>query len=104
MRETEKKIGKIISARFGLGGYDDAMIGISFSLGNDSWGVQDFWGQWADNSEHIICNKAAAMSLTALFKDAKKGTLDELAGIPVEVTFDGPGGKLLTWRVLTEVI
>jgi hypothetical protein len=44
-----KSIGKIQSATFGMGGYQDAMIGVSWTLGSDKecWGVGDFWGAWA---------------------------------------------------------
>jgi len=31
-----KKIGKIQSINFGFGGYQDAMLGLSVLLGNDS--------------------------------------------------------------------
>ena len=34
----EKKLGKIQSVRFGHGGYQDACIGISVTLGDGSWG------------------------------------------------------------------
>ncbi len=47
--DLRKEIGKIQKVSFGHGGYQDAGIGVSFSLGSDkaSWGVHDFWGAWA---------------------------------------------------------
>ena len=32
---SEKRIGKIKNISFGMGGYDDAMLGISITLGSD---------------------------------------------------------------------
>ena len=109
----EKRIGKIKKARFGHGGYQDAMIGVSFDLGSDKdgWGVGDFWGAWAiDRSGYCKWTEAdriaqiggAVMRLNAVLNDAKVAKVDELAGIPIEATFDG--NTLKEWRVLTEVI
>ena len=49
----ENKIGKIKDIRFGKGGYDGAMIGVTFTLvgGDSGWGVIDFWGEWAMECE-----------------------------------------------------
>lgn len=43
---NEKKIGKITSVSFGHCGYQDAMIGISFTLGSNSWGVGTDMSYW----------------------------------------------------------
>lgn len=37
----EKKLGKIQDVKFGIGGYQDAMIGLFITLGNNGWGVGD---------------------------------------------------------------
>jgi len=37
----EKKLGKIESVKFGLGGYQGAMLGLHVSLGNGGWGVSE---------------------------------------------------------------
>ena len=42
----EKKIGKIRDLEYGWGGYDGAMLGVTFHLGGQGWGVTDFWGYW----------------------------------------------------------
>lgn len=109
----EKRIGKIKSASFGEGGYQDACIGISFDLGSDkdSWGVGDFWGAWSiERSDYCKWTEASritelgemCMRVSKLLADAKKRSVHELVGTPVEVTFDG--NLLKSWRVLTEVI
>lgn len=38
--ELRTELGKITKVHFGVGGYQDAMIGISFTLGNDSWPIK----------------------------------------------------------------
>ena len=42
----EKKLVKIESVRFGLGGYQDSQLGLSVTLSNGGWGVGDFKGEW----------------------------------------------------------
>ena len=103
-------LGKIQSARYGFGGYQDAMLGVDFTLGGDGWGVGDFWGVWADRSDGAkwtLEDRSAELAritdrLRDLLRDAKVQTLDQLAGRPVEVFFNG--GKLSNWRILKEVL
>jgi hypothetical protein len=111
----EKRIGKIQEISVGFGGYQDAMLGLSVTLGSDKelWGVGDFKGSWGPD---IKCDKHSKWTeeqrrdthantilfIGALLTDAKKQTLDQLRGVPVEVTFDG--NTLKEWRVLTEAI
>jgi hypothetical protein len=111
---VEKKIGKIQAARFGFGGYQDAMVGVSFTLGGrEGWGVNDFWGNWSmkrderckwTEAERLARLGEMVMRLSKILKDANKEDVAGLVGVPVEATFDAPFGKLLEWRVLTEVI
>lgn len=110
---TSKKIGKIQSISFGFGGYQDAMLGLSISLGSDSWGVGDFRGGWGPQ---ITCDKYCkwteadrsklyadtARFIGDLLTQAKKDKLSDLQGVPVEVEFDGM--ILKSWRILTEAI
>lgn len=108
----EKRIGKIKSVRFGHGGYQDAMIGISFDLGSETgWGVGDFWGAWA--IEHYSACKwtpedrlrqvgETVMRINALLSDAKVHDIADLKDKPVEVIIEG--NTLKSWRILTEVI
>jgi hypothetical protein len=110
----EKKLGKIQSVRFGHGGYQDACIGLSVTLGDGSWGVNDFKGTW--DPEIIKCTEhtkwteedrtnnigEAVRLVSKLLKEAKVDSVDKLKGIPVEATFDG--SMLKEWRVLSEVL
>lgn len=108
-----KRIGKIQSVAFGMGGYDDAMLGLTVTLGSDkdSWGVGDFKGTWAcepgkytkwtlqDQTEHW---GTMVRWIGELLAAAKVSTVSDLKGIPVEVTFDD--NLLKSWRILTEAI
>lgn len=105
------QLGKITKIKFGYGGYQDAMIGVSFTLGNDGWGVNDFWGGWGiERNKYVKWTEEdrikqlgeMTMKIKNLLDDAKKTNLDQLEGIPVEVTFDGI--QLKEWRILKEVI
>lgn len=105
------ELGQIQKATFGWGGYQDTMIGLSVQLGGKSWGVADFKGMWG--TEHTKNCKwtqqdqlrqlgEACMFLRDVLIKAKKQTVDQLVGVPVEVTFDN--NTLKSWRVLEEVI
>jgi len=110
----ETKLGKIEKVSFGLGGYQGCMLGISFTLGNGSWVVGDFKGQWdAENikrSEYTkwteedrnIGYSDTMRYVSKLLKEAKVDSVDKLKNIPVEVTFDG--NTLKEWRILSEVL
>ena len=110
----EKKLGKIQSVRFGHGGYQDACIGISVTLGDGSWGVGDFKGEWdpelVTTSEYTKWTEEdrtksideSIRFISKLLKEAKVDSVDKLKDIPVEVTFDGM--MLKEWRILTEVL
>jgi len=107
----EKKIGKIQSVHFGFGGYDNAMIGVSFSLGGKSWGTQDFWGDWSlERSERAKWSEEdrikklgeVVMKINKTLKDANKSSVDDLIDVPIEVTFIN--NTLNSWRILTEVL
>lgn len=111
--EMKKQIGKIQCIKIGMGGHQDAMFGISFTLSStkDSWGVGDFWGTWADDpGEHAKWTKKSQRNIEGktfarikeLIKIAKVDDVKKLLGIPVEVTIDG--NQLHSWRILEEVI
>lgn len=106
-----KELGRIKKCNFGMGGYQEAMIGISFELGGECWGVCDFWGNWAikrtdsckwTESDRITQLGETAMRIAALLKEAKRERIDQLVGVPVEVIFEGM--MLKSWRVLKEVL
>ena len=110
----EKRLGKIASVRFGLGGYQDACLGITVTLTDGSWAVGDFKGTW--DAESIKRNEYTKWTeedrskgydetmrfISKLLKEAKVDSVDKLKDIPVEVTFDG--NLLKEWRILTEVL
>lgn len=109
----ETKIGKIKKVSFGAGGYQDAMIGISFDLGGDGWGVGDFWGSWGHDIEAGTNSKwtpqerlnhlgETCLRISKLLSDAKEVRVEGLKDVPVEVTFNGM--ELQSWRVLKEVL
>lgn len=106
-----KEFGKIKRFDVGLGGYDDAMFGMSVTLGGVGWSVHDFDGTWTrepdshckwtqeDQTEHWgkVCRRVAD-----LMAKAKAKTCEEMIGTPVEVTFNG--NALHSWRILEEVL
>lgn len=107
-----KELGKIKSIRVGLGGYQDAMIGIWLDLGGESWGVGAGEGQWSiEHSAHCKWTEAdrihglgqLMMTLAGWLKQAKKDHAQQLIGVPVEVTFV-EFNKLKSWRILEEVL
>ena len=109
----EKKIGKINRVSFGWGGYQDVMIGISFTLSSDKdgWGTSDFRGTWGTEwtktckwteQDRINLLGKMVMNLAGLLSKAKVQNITELKGTPVEVTFID--SKLKSWRILEEII
>lgn len=110
----EKRLGKIESVSFGLGGYQGAMLGLHVTLGDGSWGVGDSkanWDaeqiKWTKNTQWTESQRDESYSeimryVSKLLKDAKVDSVDKLKGKPVEVTFDG--NQLVEWRILTEVL
>jgi hypothetical protein len=110
----EKRIGKIESVTFGLGGYQGAMIGLHVMLSSSGWGVSDSRCAWDAErikwSEHCkwteddrdVQYAEILRYLSNLLKDAKVDSVDKLKGIPIEAIFDG--NMLKEWRILTEVL
>jgi hypothetical protein len=109
MMRTE--LGRIQKASFGYGGYQDAMLGLSLTLGGKSWGVSDFKGAWGiERSEYCKWTEEdrlrqlgeACMFLREILQKAGKQTVDDLVGVPIEATFES--NTLKSWRVLDEVL
>jgi hypothetical protein len=110
----EKKLGKIESAKFGHGSYQDAMLGIHFFLSADGWGVNTSMSTW--DARMIECSEYARWTeedrskqhdeivryISDLLADAKVSSIDKLVGVPIEAEFDGM--ELKNWRILTEVL
>jgi hypothetical protein len=109
---TERKeLGFIQKCSFGWGGYQDAMMGLSITLGGQSWGVGDFKGGWGSTrTEHCKWTEddrlrdlgGAVMFLKGLLEKAGKQSVEQLVGTPIEATFEG--NTLKSWRVLEEVL
>ena len=108
-----KELGKITSVRFGMGGYQDAQFGIWFTFGNDGWGVGSGEGVWSSKpskcakwteADRLKLISEIALKINDWLIEAKVDSVEKLKGIPVEITFDSPHGKMLSWRILTEVL
>jgi hypothetical protein len=106
-----KELGSIKKADFGWGGYQDAMLGFSFELGGQSWGVSDFKGAWGiertDRAQWTEADRIGELGNASLFvrellTKAKKQRVAQLVGVPIEVTFES--NTLKSWRVLEEVL
>lgn len=114
MAEERKELGKIGSVKFGIGGYQDCMIGLHVSLEGAGWGVSDTKSAWDSNliehTEHCKWTEADRSAqydgivryVSDLLRAAKVSSVDALKGKPVEVTFEGM--TLKSWRILTEVL
>jgi hypothetical protein len=110
----EKRLGKIKSVRFGIGGYQDCQLGIHFDLGTDSWGVTDSKSVWdpetIKRTQHTEWSEEDRNKLmievmrhtSSILKDAKVTNIVDLKGKPIEVTMEG--NMLKEWRILTEVL
>lgn len=108
---TRTELGRIQKITFGFGGYQDAMLGVSVTIGGKSWGCGDFKGAWGvTRSDHAQWTEEyrlrqlgeACMWAKDILSKAKVQTLDQLKDVPIEATFDG--NKLISWRVLEEVL
>ncbi len=108
----EKRLGKIEKVHFGLGGYHDAMIGYSFTLSGEGWGVCTQWkGFWIqdynpnskwEHQDRLNTLGQTILDLGQTLLAAKKTDIKQLVGVPIEATFDG--NVLHDWRILTEVL
>jgi hypothetical protein len=108
------ELGKIQKVSFGHGGYQEACIGINFTLGGEGWGVGSSETAW--DAEMIECTNNCKWTeedrskqydeivryISRLLKEAKVSNVNDLEGVPIEATFDGQ--LLRDWRILTEVI
>ena len=110
----DKELGKITHVEFGLGGYQDCMIGIHFAFGGKGWGVSFTKSMWDPNKiEHSDNHRWTEEDRDKTFAEIKRyisdilhqskvGSVSELKGIPVEIEFEN--GAIKDWRILTEVI
>jgi len=110
----EKQLMKIEKATFGLGGYNDAMLGVFFTFTGKNCGISSERSTWDHNlvkvTEHAKWTEEDRSHqydemmryVSDLLKDAKVNNFDNLRGKPVEVTLEG--NQLKSWRILTEVL
>lgn len=106
------ELGKIQKIRYGKCGYQEAMLGLSITLGGEGWGVgADKPGAWTmertsstkwTEEDRIKGLGENAMFIFGLLQDAKVDFLDQLVGKPVQCTFNG--NVLDSWRILKEVL
>jgi len=112
----KKELGKINSVKIGLGGYNDAMFGVTIGLEGKGWGVGDFIsGGWDINiidrypdckwteSDRDKMQSDMIKKISNLLAQARVKNLEELKGKPVEVFFD-ENNTLKEWKILTEVL
>lgn len=111
---VKKELGRISDVYFGLGGYQEAMIGIHLQFSFDCCGVGDSkcaWDanciKWSKSCEWSEKDRSAQYDeivrfVSDLLSQAKVDDVAKLKGKPVELTFDGM--SLKSWRILTEVL
>lgn len=108
---TRKELGRIASVRIGMGGYQDAMLGIQFVLEGKGWGVHapflGTWATWREGCKWSVEDQTrhfgdALRELGRVLEKAKKEDAYRLVGTPIEAEFDGM--TLKSWRVLEEVL
>ena len=111
---TRTELGKIESVYFGIGGYQDAQVGLHVSLqcsgvgvssSNCAWDAETI--QWSEHCKWTEKDRDASYAkivryISKLLKEAKVDSIDKLKGAPVEVTLEGMA--LISWRILTEVL
>lgn len=110
----ETKLGRLENVKFGLGGYQDACLGLHVTIAGKGWGVgssKDTWDcnliKWSERCNWTEETRSKQYGeimryMSGLLKDAKVTSIDQLNGKPVEATFEG--NTLICWRILTEVI
>lgn len=108
----EKILGKIEKVRFGFGGYQDVMLGLSLVFDLKSRGVSTFvnggWiiernerTKWTEEDRMRQQSELCAKVISVL-RQARVSDVGDLVGMPVEVTVEN--NALVDWRILTEVL
>jgi hypothetical protein len=110
----EKLLMKITHATFGLGGYQEAQLGLHLTFSGKSQGVSKSYAHWdyesiehSDNCKWEENDRTESLAdvlrkLSRLLKDAKVSSVDRLVGVPVEVTLEA--NTFSDFRILTEVL
>lgn len=112
---TTKMLGKIDFFKFGIGGYQDAMLGFDIGFTMSGSGINSRMSFWDKNlikvSEHSKWSEAdradkysdIMYKISDLLNLAKVKNINDLVGVPVELEFDS-SMSLKDWRILTEVL
>lgn len=109
MRNTQ--VGVISSVRFGFGGYQEAMLGLTLNFDFKGSGVSTFesagWLDHSPNAKWSLSDRAELRNelcdkLVKVMRQAKVDDVSKLKGKPVECEFEG--NMLKTWRILEEAI
>lgn len=110
------KIGKIESVKFGISGYQDVCIGIFFTLSFKGTGCITEKSVWDYNLiKHTESCKWTELSrdkqaieimkyISKLLFESNKQNVNDLKNVPIEATFTEEFGKLIDFRILTEVL
>lgn len=107
-----KYLGKITRVEYGLGGYQDAMMGLTVTLEGQGCDVTDFKGFWSispnPNAQWDLAKQSESFAETTrviigLLEAAKVQHVGQLKGKPVEYEID-ENNSIAGWRILTEVI
>jgi hypothetical protein len=107
------KLGKIMHAEFGFGGYNDDMIGLNLTFSGKGWGIGDFMGFWANDPstsanwslhDQDIQFAEIMRKVRKFLREANVDSISKLKGKPVEVSISDATNTLYSWRILTEVI
>jgi hypothetical protein len=109
-----KHLGKIESINFGLGGYQESMLGLHVCFSFEGSGIctsNSFWdyttiehsvhAKWTEQSRMDKYAETACL-ISKLLNQAKVRHISELKGKPVEITIDDM--TLHDWRILEEVL
>lgn len=111
---NEKRLGKITKASFGLGGYQECMIGLHLTFEFGGSGICTDYCAWdANKIKHSESCKwteedrseqydEIVRKLSDILEDARVYSVSDLVGIPVEVELENRTFK--DFRVLTEVL
>lgn len=111
---ASKQLGKIVNVKFGHIGYQQAIMGLSLTLNGGGFFVNteivggwsssvkcDKHSEWTEEDRNIERVKMVC-EIDELLQKAKVDDVMKLVGKPVEMTSEGM--KLVSWRILEEVL
>lgn len=103
-----KKLGHIKAVKFGLCGYQDAMLGFSFDLGGKIWSTTHTiplcWSKDAGQARTTDVTLSGIAIIAKLMQKAKVTDINKLVGIPVEVSFESDLGPNIGFEIIEDMI